>query len=157
MSFRKLYGTGILLSNMQSPFANVKWHSETQPVTVIPNRSEFSPMFYLDTELGLYRITSCFHGTFVTVVARQQGTLTLPNNGSVPFWDLTMLQLLSSFPCLFLTFYFDIPRYFLNLAILMSLFLKKKMFVSTQGHRLTIKVMRPKSLISKFQSESNKF
>ena len=69
----------------------------------------------LDTELDLHRSMSGFHGAFVTVVACQQRTLTLPDTLFRPklFGDLLVLQLLrpdsSNLPCLYSTFHLEYP------------------------------------------------
>ena len=47
------------------------------------------------TELDLYRIMSGFHGAFAKDVDASRERLPLCTPGSIPFWDLHMLQLLS--------------------------------------------------------------
>ena len=68
----------------------------------------------LYNELDLHRITSGFYRAFVTGVAYQQGTLTLPDTWfRPPIWDLLMLQLLrpefTNLSCLYSTFHFEYP------------------------------------------------
>ena len=63
---------------------------------------------------NLIRLLSGFHGAFATGVARQQGTLTLPDTWfRPPIWDLLMLQFMrpnsSNLPCLYSTFYLEYP------------------------------------------------
>ena len=79
-----------------------------------PTNQTFHQFHDLDTDFDLHRITSGFHGAFATVVACQQGTLTLPDTWfRPPFWDLLMLQLLrpnsSNLPCLYSTFHLEYP------------------------------------------------
>ena len=78
------------------PLTNNKWHSEPWPVTVNSQSIRLSSNFDdFYTGLNLHRITSGFHGAFLTVVASQQRTLTLPDTCFLPpFGDLLMLQLL---------------------------------------------------------------
>ena len=92
----------------------------------LPTNQTFHQFHDLYTELDLHRIMSGFHGAFATVVASQQGTLTLPDTWfRPPFWDLLMLQLLrpnsSNLPCLCSTFHLEYPLvlsrfYFKNVA-----------------------------------------
>ena len=79
-----------------------------------PTDQTFHQFHDLYTELDLHRIISGFHGAFATVVASQQGTLTLPDTWfRPPFLDLLMLQLLrpnsSNLPCLYSTFHLEYP------------------------------------------------
>ena len=79
-----------------------------------PTDQTFHQFHDLYTELDLHRIMSGFHGAFVTGMASQQGTLTLPDTWfRPPFWDLLMLQLLrpnsSNLPCLYSTFHLEYP------------------------------------------------
>ena len=71
--------------------------------------------FYdLNNDLDINRITTGFHGSFVTDVACQQGALTLPDTWfRPPLWDLLVLQLLRpdslNLPCLHSTFHLEYP------------------------------------------------
>ena len=79
-----------------------------------PTDQTFHQFHDLYTELDLHRIMNGFRGAFASVVASQQGTLTLPDTWFRPsFWDLLMLQLLrpnsSNLPCLYSTFHLEYP------------------------------------------------
>ena len=106
------------ISNL--PLTNVKRHSDPWP-TGLSTDQTFHQFHDLNTELDLHRIKSGFHWAFATVVASQQGTLTLPDTWSrPPFWDLLVLQLLrpdtSSLPCLYSTFHLKTTSHFLDFA-----------------------------------------
>ena len=74
----------------------------------LPNRSDFTSIYNIDTELDLCRIIRGFHGAFATGVAWQQGTLTLPDTWIRAFLRLAYALIVeSSFPKfadIFLTF-----------------------------------------------------
>ena len=65
-------------------------------------------------ELSFDWIMSGFHRAFATVVACQQGTLTLSDTWfHPPFWDLPVFKLLrpdsSNLPCIYSTFHLEFP------------------------------------------------
>ena len=84
--------TGVLFSNTGN--AVMKSHSHECLMTFwpltnsdFPTEQTFHQFHDLETELDLHRIMSGFHGAFVTGVACQQGTLTLPDTWFRPLFE----------------------------------------------------------------------
>ena len=69
--------TGILFSNIKSPSHECLMTFWPLTNSDFPTNQTSHQFYYLDTELGLHRIMSGFHGAFATGVTCQQGTLTL--------------------------------------------------------------------------------
>ena len=104
--------TGILFSNMKSPFYEC-WVT-FWPLTNsdFPTDQTFHQFNDLYTEFDLHRIMSGFHGIFSMGVACQQGTLTLPDTWFRPtLVDLHVFQLLRpdslNLSCLYSTFHLE--------------------------------------------------
>ena len=80
----------------------------------LPNQSDFPTISWHWYRAWPPPSMSGFHGAFATGVARQQGTLTLPDTWfRPPLWDLLLLQLLrpdsSILPCLYSNFHLEYP------------------------------------------------
>ena len=114
-SFRKCYRQyGDLIDQYEVSFSRMLNVIPTLDKQWLPNRSDFQPISWPDTELDLHRIMSGFHGAFATGVACQQGTLTLPGTWfRPPFWDLHAFQFLrpdsSNLSCFYSTFHLEYP------------------------------------------------
>ena len=114
-SFRKFYGRyGDLIHQYEVTLSRVLKDILILDQQWLPTDQTFHRLHDLDIELDLRRIMKGFNEAFATVVASQQGTLTLSDTWfRPPCWDLFVLQLLipdsSNLPCLYSTFHLEYP------------------------------------------------
>ena len=105
--------TRILFCNMKSPFHELTLDQSRW----LPNRSDFSPISLMDTELDLHRITNGFIRAFATDVACQQGMLTLQNTWFPPFLGFAYAPIVGATVSELASSFHNIPRYFLDFAL----------------------------------------